>query len=346
MKKIILFLFFALPLMATAQKATPAKKNANAATAAKPPAQKTLSKADANAMVTYTNMLGDFMQQHLTLGNFISGIDRTSNSFIDNQIGYSMNASGNWYTFSEELSLYKQREGNDPTVIPKVIATVDATKIKEQFKICESSTQTLVALRKELEAVFATKKNGFIDAKKDKDAVDKVTAIVEKMNASLDSAYNAVDALYEVKEDIGTKAEEVILTGHPMKKEILDMKSVLRKARKMTSIITNAESADEMTTLLPAVEKLNEENIEIVARYANYNTKAKDYSIQQLKESVNYFFLHYTGKFLPDYEEFKKIYSIKPGRAEPGFEQRQEGMNFTYEGLLYKYNTFVAENNH
>jgi len=338
MKGLIIVLAFALPLTAIAQtgnqKSPPAKSIAGFS----------ISKKDANEMVRFSNALSSFLQEHLTMQNYQQAYEEFAHQVGRSPMYFDLNAMDRiCFLFPQNVENYKSNHDNiDPTAIPKCIGATDAQFIKAQLTNYQQATETIMNLKAGIKPYLLP--NNYVDTKANKKAANEIKTIIEKMREALVQADAAIDNLQEIGEDIGSKGEEVILSGHPFKQEIMDMKLVMRKALKMTKIMVAAVDVNDVTTKIPATEILGNELIALIKPYEQYANQ-KSNKDANLRDDVAYFFKNCAEEFLPGYVQFKQDY-LNQKESYWTLAKKQKSFRDKYEKLLYRYNAFVSINNH
>lgn len=301
----------------------------------------TLSAAEkekANKMITYTNSLQEFLSQYiptknisLPLNTYQEAIETESTFFNTETLDESFKTVG------QAITDYKNDKGTNPTEPPAIIGIENQAFIKTKIAECSNLYEKIKTLNNSLKPL--TKDNTL-----EKTDFSKVKSIVDEMYATLDKIYDVQDNLYDRIDEIGLQAESITLSNHPMKTEILDMKTVMNKSKKVFSLLAQS-TPNQAKENIQEIINLETQAQLISDKYGEKYTaegSGKNNSIE-LRSAVKRFFEQVANYYWHVEEIITEIKNDKIDLDEWSTKVNMQKDN--YELLVGEYNTFVSVNN-
>lgn len=312
--------------------ATPTKSTTK--TASIPVAEK----EKANKMISYTNSLQDFLSQYiptttisLPLSTYQEAIETESTYFNTETLDESFKTVG------QAITDYKNDKGSNPTEPPAIIGSENQAFIKAKIAECSNLYEKIKTLNNSLKPLTP-------DNNLEKSNFSKVKNIVKEMYATLDKIYEVQDNLYDRIDEIGLQAESITLSNHPMKTEILDMKIVMNKSKKVFSLLAQ-NTPNQAKENIQEIKNLETQALLIGDKYADKYTaegSGKNNSIE-LRSAVKRFFEQVANYYWHVDEIVTEIKNEKIDPEEWNTKVKMQKDN--YELLVGEYNTFVSVNN-
>ena len=328
-------------LMMCVTASTFAQQSKSTPTKTAPKSSNAISAADrdkANKMIMYTNSLQDFMSQYIPINTISLPLNNYSESLQTESVYLNPETLGeNFKTVGEAITQYKNDKGSNPTEPAAIIGGENQAFIKSKIVECSNLYEKIKSLNNSLKPYT---QGDMIE----KSNLPKVKSIVNEMYETLDKIYDVHEALYDRMDDIGMQAEAITLSNHPMKTEILDMKNVMNKSKKVFKLVAQS-SPNEAKEKIQEIKSVETQVHLIQNKYGeNYSAEGagKNNSIE-LRSAVKRFYEQVTNYYWHLEELMTELEKNKIEKDEWSTQLNMQKGN--YELMISEYNAFVSANN-
>lgn len=293
---------------------------------------------NANKMISYTNSLQEFLSLYiptttisLPLSTYQEAIETESTYFSYETLDESFNTVG------QAITKYKNDKGTNPTEPPAIIGVENQTYIKEKIAECSNLYEKIKTLNNSLKPLTA-------DNNLEKSNFSKVKNIVNEMYATLDKIYEVQENLYDRIDEIGLQAESITLSNHPMKTEILDMKTVMNKSKKVFNLLAQ-KTPSQAKENIQEIKNIQTQAMLITDKYGEKYTAegARKNNSIELRGAVKRFFEQVANYYWHVQEIETQLQNSNIDAEEWHTQVTMQKDN--YEMLIEEYNTFVSVNN-
>lgn len=304
------------------------------------PTAKGMSLAEANKMIQYTNSVSMLMNEcfsarHIGENQMLyhRNLEQDTREKKTSQDAFE---NKKYATQEDCLATIKSMGATDPRIPPAEIGSTNQAFFREKFA-------TIEKLFSELEIQNKAMKKYFDDNIQLRNKKDKESAKIEldKFDALAESLYKEQDAVYEKAYELGDKAEAVTLAKHPLVKEIMDMKKILRLSEQVTRLAQG--DAETVEKNLPRIENILTEMKQNSADYANYEVFRKGQSPRM--DEARQYVKEYYGKAEDFYAEIQQLKNNYKGDKPYERTKWQKYIVQRYQYFLQAYNNFVESNN-
>lgn len=279
MKKLLLLLLFISGTILAQKKAPAQTSNA-------------LTTADANSFVIYVNSTNEFLR-----GNIYKLRDVYDDVIASKSYVRGCEIFLDPKLISNRMIEFKINE------IPAKLNIKTKTELKELFVVYENDYKNAIEWYKNQVLTLCKDDCNLKSTTTDEvfqKSVENQRRLIEKFVESQEKFYNLV-------EQIGDQAEQIILAKHPFKNEITDMRKTIRLISNVNNTIL---VQDEETIIKENIEKSKtniEEVISINQKYVDYETNpANKNKNKDLKEIVTKFFGKSSKNYIIGFDDYSK----------------------------------------
>jgi len=342
MKKIIL-LMVALPIAAFAQaKKTAPKKSAASSTTS----SSALTNADANNFIRYTNSISNFLEN-----SFITTTFKNDYEVLATNLGLKDKSSYNTAMPQIDVDYFKSQYENFNNTFRNAsnddYVALDAPPAKMGADRVGKFKTALQQLG-ELHTAMASHYNNTLmplfpkSLPKKKNGADEQAALAQ-YKSNLIAIENKKEELYTLSGELGEMAEAITLAKHPLKNEIIELRSSLKIGKDIAKL-SNISKLEDYATNKPRVGELVGKLKQLQAKYSSYNTNAKENKEYAIRNGIKEYYQDNVTYLIDAVEKFETAIADKAVNQQ-WIQEKLRLLHGAFEGMVGKYESIVEMNN-